>query len=325
MLSAFLKAKADGLKPRGDIILALMSDEETGSAFGAQFLIKNHPEEFKDVRYAIGEFGGFPFYLGKKKFYQIQVTEKQISEMTITIKGEDGYATLFPPKGSASASLGNLLVNLDKQRMPVHVTPIARTMIESMSAALTFPGNMIFRLLLNPRFTDIILKLLGEKGRTIHPLFHNTTNVLRIEGGQTNTLQIPNKIEVHVKPNILPGYGTEDVINELKKHLLMEADFDITRFEPVPEKPDMSLFGMLAQILKEEDPAGISMPLLLPTATDGRNFARLGIQTYGFLPMNLPPDFMFSQYTHAHNERIPVESVEFGTRAIYKVLERYGK
>lgn len=324
MLSAFLRAKANGLKPRGDVIFAALCDEETGSELGAKYLVENHPEEFAGVRYAIGEFGGFPFYLGKQKFYQIQVTEKQISEIQITIKGPDGYATLFPPEGSASESLGNLLVNLGKQRMPVHITPIARTMIESMSSALPFPGNVIFRLLLHPRLTDHILKLLGEKGRTIHPLFHNTANVLKISGGQRDTLQIPNRIEVRLKPNILPGYGPEDIIAELRTHLVSDADFEVLRFQPVPEKTDMGLFDMLARILREEDPAGISMPLMLPTATDARIFSRLGIQTYGFLPMNLPPDFPFSQYTHAHNERIPVESLDFGSRALYKVLERYG-
>ncbi len=86
----------------------------------------------------------------------------------------------------------------------------------------------------------------------------------------------------------------------------------------------MSLFDTLAQILKEDDPAGKPMPLILPAVTDGRYFSKLGIQTYGYLPMNLPPDFNFSQYTHADNERIPVDAVDFGSKAIYKLLERYG-
>jgi acetylornithine deacetylase/succinyl-diaminopimelate desuccinylase-like protein len=85
-----------------------------------------------------------------------------------------------------------------------------------------------------------------------------------------------------------------------------------------------ALFDMLSQILREEDPAGRPMPMMLPAATDGRYFSRLGIQTYGFLPMNLPEDFTFSQYTHADNGRIPVEALDFGSKAIYKILERYG-
>ena len=58
MLSAMLKAKTEGLNPDGDIILAILCDEESGGSNGAEFLVQNHPDHFKDVRYAIGEFGG---------------------------------------------------------------------------------------------------------------------------------------------------------------------------------------------------------------------------------------------------------------------------
>ncbi|HEX9480645.1 MAG TPA: hypothetical protein VF927_00955, partial [Solirubrobacteraceae bacterium] len=58
-----------------------------------------------------------------------------------------------------------------------------------------------------------------------------------------------------------------------------------------------------------------------PGVTDGRFFSRLGIQTYGFLPMQLPAEMPFMQLIHAPDERIPVEAVEFGTRAIERALE----
>jgi acetylornithine deacetylase/succinyl-diaminopimelate desuccinylase-like protein len=46
------------------------------------------------------------------------------------------------------------------------------------------------------------------------------------------------------------------------------------------------------------------MPLLLPAVSDARFFARLGIQTYGFLPMQLPSDLRFMDLIHAEDERI---------------------
>ena len=71
-------------------------------------------------------------------------------------------------------------------------------------------------------------------------------------------------------------------------------------------------------------PRRIPLPLLLSGVTDARFFSRLGIQTYGFLPMQLPADFNFSQTIHAANERVPVESMTFGTDAIYTALQRFG-
>ena len=69
-------------------------------------------------------------------------------------------------------------------------------------------------------------------------------------------------------------------------------------------------------------PTGIAIPFLMPVVTDGRLFSQLGIQTYGFLPIDLPADFNFLQTIHAADERIPVASMEFGTQAIYEVLKR---
>ena len=59
MLAALLRAKAENLRPPGDIILAIVCDEEAFGDYGAKFLVEKHPEEFDGIRYAIGEFGGF--------------------------------------------------------------------------------------------------------------------------------------------------------------------------------------------------------------------------------------------------------------------------
>ncbi len=53
MLSAFLKAKTEGVHLRGDVILALVSDEEGGGDAGAKYLVENQSELFQGVRYAI--------------------------------------------------------------------------------------------------------------------------------------------------------------------------------------------------------------------------------------------------------------------------------
>jgi acetylornithine deacetylase/succinyl-diaminopimelate desuccinylase-like protein len=91
----------------------------------------------------------------------------------------------------------------------------------------------------------------------------------------------------------------------------------------VPAEPDLALLATLSKTLRELDPQARPVPMLLPGATDGRFFARLGIQTYGFLPMQLPPEMPFMQLIHAENERLPVDTLEFGTRAIGRVLERF--
>ncbi|MDQ3396540.1 MAG: M20/M25/M40 family metallo-hydrolase, partial [Deinococcota bacterium] len=135
---------------------------------------------------------------------------------------------------------------------------------------------------------------------------------------------IPSEVFLGLDGRLLPGYGPDDLMAELRGLTGKEVALELVRHDPGPAEPDMGLFKTLAGILRELDGEGVPVPLLLPGVTDGRTFSRLGIQTYGFLPMNLPEGFNFTETIHAADERIPVGAVAFGTEAIYRVLQRYG-
>lgn len=323
MLAALLRAKAEGLTPAGDVVLALVCDEEAGGDYGVKYLVEEHPEQFEGIRYALGEFGGFPLYVGPRKFYLIQVAEKQICFIKATVRGPGGHGSL-PMRGGAMAKLARLLQRLDQHRLPVHITPVARQMVEAMASALPFPLGIVLRQLVNPILTDTVLNLLGEKGRMFESLFHNTVNATMVHGGEKVNV-IPSEITVALDGRLLPGYTPDDLIAELRPIIGDEVELELVRHDPGPAEPDMGMFDLLAGILREADPDGIPMPLLLSGTTDARFFSRLGIQTYGYTPMNLPPEFNFAQLAHAADERIPVDAVDFGANAIYKVLQRYGK
>ena len=113
------------------------------------------------------------------------------------------------------------------------------------------------------------------------------------------------------------------MIAELHQIIGQDVELEVLRYDPGPAEPDMGLFHKLADILNQFDPRGLPVPLLLSATSDARFFSRLGIQTYGFLPMPLPEDFNFSRTIHAADERIPIEALDFGTNAIYEVLKRF--
>jgi acetylornithine deacetylase/succinyl-diaminopimelate desuccinylase-like protein len=153
-------------------------------------------------------------------------------------------------------------------------------------------------------------------------LFHNTANATLVQGGEKHNV-IPSEITVDMDCRLLPGYTPDDAVAELREIVGKEIEFDLVRHDPGPPEPDMGWFDTLGDILREADPDGIPVPLLVMGCTDARFFCQLGIQTYGFTPMNLPDDFGFLRSVHAADERIPVESVEFGTSAVYQALQRY--
>jgi acetylornithine deacetylase/succinyl-diaminopimelate desuccinylase-like protein len=168
-----------------------------------------------------------------------------------------------------------------------------------------------------------MLNVLRSKGRAFEPMLHNTVNATIVRGGEKINV-IPSEVTVELDGRLLPGYAPTDMIAELRRLVGDDVEFGVISHDPGPSEPDMGLFDTLSGILSEADPDGIPVPLLLPAFTDARFFSRLGIQTYGFLPMKLPAGFNFNETIHAADERIPAEALNFGADAIYKALKRFG-
>ena len=322
MIHALLRAKHEKLIPSGDIILAVLCDEEMGSRYGAKFLVENHPDRFKDIRYAIGEFGGFSFYSEGQLLYAIQVQEKQFCWLRGRIKGLGGHGSL-PVRDGVISKLTQFLDKVNKQRFQAHITPAFQEMINGILPILSIPKRILCQQLLNPLFSDIILMLMGEQGKKFYPLIHHTMNVTLIQGGQSINV-IPEEIVVDLDVRLLPGFTPDDMMKEFKSYIGPEIELEVVLFDPGPKTFNMELFPFLSRIIQSTDPKAHCIPILLPGVTDSRFFAQLGIQTYGFTPMKLPPGFEFSQYIHAINERIPLDALEFGANAIFECVKRYG-
>ena len=204
MLAAFLRAKVEKLPLPGDVVLAILSDEEAFGEFGAKFLVEDHPYLFDGIRYAIGEFGGFSLFVGNKKFYPIMVAEKQRCWLKATVRGPAGHGSL-PARGGAMAKLSQLLRELDKNRLPVHITPVSRLMFKTISSALGGMTGLIIGQLTNPKLTNIVLNLLGERGLVFDPLLHNTVNATVLHGSDKFNV-IPSEVSVEMDGRLLPGF-----------------------------------------------------------------------------------------------------------------------
>jgi acetylornithine deacetylase/succinyl-diaminopimelate desuccinylase-like protein len=255
------------------------------------------------------------------RFYPIMVAEKQVCWTRATIHGRAGHGSM-PIRGGAMGQLGRLLGRLDTRRLPVHVTPVVRSMVEAIAAELPASTALPLRGLLKPALTDRLLDVLGERARTFDPLLHNTASVTVLSGGEKINV-IPGEVSLEIDCRLLPGFSPDEIFAELRKLSGLEIEFELVQYDRVDAQPDLAMFETLAQTLRELDPAGKPVPLLLPGVTDGRFFSRLGIQTYGYLPMQLPEEMAFMGLIHAENERLPADALEFGTTAIERVLARF--
>ena len=111
-------------------------------------MVETHPEEFRGIRYAIGEFGGYSNTIGKRRFYFIQVAEKHPCWLKTTLHGPGGNGAM-PIRGGAMAKLSHLLYQLNTHYLPVHITPPAQLMLRSISSELTGIKSLVIAQLLN--------------------------------------------------------------------------------------------------------------------------------------------------------------------------------
>ena len=78
----------------------------------------------------------------------------------------------------------------------------------------------------------------------------------------------------------------------------------------------------MSQALRSEDPLAKPVPYVLSGGTDSKAFVRLGINCYGFIPLQLPSSLDFGKLFHGVDERVPVESLKFGARVMDRFLRQ---
>src|SRR6266851_903349 len=263
MVGAVIRAQARG-GAAGDLVLAVLADEEAGGVCGARWLVDAHPELFTGIRHAIGESG----------------------------------------------------------RVAVHITTPVRHQLEGMRDALDEPLRSRIGALLDPARTDAALAELGALSRGLDAALHNTVNATIVSGGLKINV-IPSEVQVQLDGRLLPGFGPEDMVRELREAVGSEPEIEVLLVGPAQPEVDLSQFELFASVLKEADSGCVPVPSLVTGGTDARHFARLGIRTYGFLPLNIPPDFNSSPTIHAADERVPISALEFGAECVYEAAMRY--
>jgi len=320
-LAAILKAKAEGVSLPGDIIFAATVAEETTSEDGAKFLVEEHADLFKGIRYALSEFGGTSLPISGKTFYPIQVAEKQACPVRVTFRGTGGHGAV-PLRGGAMSKLAAALTRLDRQPLPVRITPQNRLMIEDIAAGLSGVKGMVMRGLLNPLFTNRVLKVMGSSGEAFSALLHNSASPTMVKASEKFNV-IPSEVTLNLDGRILPGLTAGDLEKELRPLLGDDCAIEVLVPYPGPTSSDMGLYEILAGTLQELDPQGTPFHFVSYGATDARFFYRLGIQTYGFTPLQFTEGFALTGTIHAADERVPVKALEFGVQAVFKAIQSF--
>ncbi|ETK35272.1 M20/M25/M40 family metallo-hydrolase [Microbispora sp. ATCC PTA-5024] len=298
-----------GRRPSRDVVLAFTADEEAGGHYGAQWLVRNHAELFEGCTEAIGEVGGFSVTMGDKgRVYLIEAAEKGIAWMRLTAKGRAGHGSMLNDENAVTA-LAEAVGRLGRYRWPVRLTPTVQAFFEE-----------VFEVEVKAEDAEEAVAALGPLARMIGATLRNTVNPTMLQAGYKANV-IPQVATAHVDGRFLPGYEDEffQTVDELLgPDVAREFVYHDVAVETSFKGP---LVKAMADALQEEDPGARAVPYTLSGGTDLKAFSTLGIRGYGFAPLRLPEDLDFSGMFHGIDERVPVDSLQFGVRVLDRFLD----
>jgi acetylornithine deacetylase/succinyl-diaminopimelate desuccinylase-like protein len=148
-----------------------------------------------------------------------------------------------------------------------------------------------------------------------------TPTVLRA-GSKVNV--IPGEAMAEIDVRTLPGTDQAELAARLQEiagpHVTVEAVMSLPAIEADATAP---IVDLMREALHRADPEAVALPMMITLGTDAKALDRLGIPTYGFVPLRLDPGTPFLSLHHADDERIPVSALEFGVPVLDEVVRRF--
>jgi acetylornithine deacetylase/succinyl-diaminopimelate desuccinylase-like protein len=301
-----------GRRPPRDLVLAFLADEEAGGVFGAHWLVDTKKHLFDGVTEAIGEVGGFSLTVNDDlRLYLIEVAQKGIAWMRLTAQGRAGHGSMIN-EDNAVTQLAEAVARLGRHEFPIHITKTVRAFFDQVSEA--------FGIELDPNDMEGTLAKLGPMARIIGATLRNTANPTMLEAGYKHNV-IPQYAHANIDGRFLPGFE-EEFERELDAVLGPTITREYVQHDIAVETEfEGALVEAMAASLKAEDPGAQAIPYTLSGGTDAKSFSLLGIRCFGFAPLRLPADLDFSGMFHGVDERVPVESLQFGVRVLDRLID----
>lgn len=321
MTVAFNRLARSGFRPRGDLILAAVADEEALGTHGARWLVENAgPAVVAD--YVITETGGVPIETPSGWRLPVQVGEKGSCWCRLRVSGVAGHASAPLRTDNALVTAAAVVGRLASFRPPAELQGYWRRFVENMAL-----GEELSRMLLDPDAIDRACERLPDLGlaRQAHACTHMTVAPTVVHGG-TKLNVIPDTVELDLDIRTLPGQSETDVralIREALGDLIEKVEVVRMDDDPASESPtDTALWGELDAMARRFHPGSELVPYFSTGATDGRFFRRAGSVAYGFgMFSNRLSYSQFTSMFHGHDERVDVESLAMSAE-MFEALPR---
>jgi acetylornithine deacetylase/succinyl-diaminopimelate desuccinylase-like protein len=308
-VAAAIDLATAGWRPaRGDLLVIVVVDEETGGGDGAIWLTEQYPDRVR-CDYLLNEGAGSLLPHGDERLYGVCTAEKGVFRFTLTTRGAAGHASMPNVADNALLKLTPLLDALGSRRPSLDVTEAPRALL----ATLGFPD------------LDALRAQDPALATFVEPMSSVTFAPTIISAGEKINV-IPHVAALKVDCRVPPGHGRETAQRRLEEVLGGADGFELTWDEEVVgngSPVDTPLMDAIARWLGSEDPGARVVPTMLPAYTDSRAFrdAFPDCVAYGFFPQRERTLYEMWPLVHGKDERIAAADVGFAARC-YRAVAR---
>jgi acetylornithine deacetylase/succinyl-diaminopimelate desuccinylase-like protein len=319
-VAAMLALKRQKIALKSDVIFLGTADEEAGGALGAGYLLEKHPELFRNVGLVLNEGGGIRVEEdGRARVYSVSMAEKTPLWLRLTATGAPGHGSA-PGNDMAAHKLIAALNRILKYQSPIKV--VSEVQKFYADTAQTAPESRrsgyrdLRRALEDPTFRSEFLADARERGSVT-----NTIAITRITGSdKVNVISGVATAEIDVR--LLPGEEPKTIIDELRR-LIDDDSIKIEvmlSFPAAITPPHPEAMRVITEFARSHDPGVPVVAPLVRGFTDCHFFREKGIPCLGFMPRRTPPSS--EGLVHGVDERMHLESFNFGIRAMYEIVRQ---
>jgi len=302
---ALLRLKAEGFKPKRDIIVFFSGDEETVGS-GAR-LASTSWRKLVDAEFALNaDAGGGAFSKdGTPLGFGIQTSEKMYQSYSFTALNSGGHSSR-PRPDNAIYGLAGALTRLEKHRFEPMLNETTRAYFQFRQKQEKGPlGDAMRRWLADEK--DGVAADIIEADPLEVAMTRTRCVATRLEGGHADNA-LPQTAKALVNCRIFPGVAAKDVESELQQ--LAGSQVQVAPYgvsdpsPPSPLRPDV--IKAYTDSVHKRHPGAEIVPQMSTGATDGLFFRATGMPVYGVSGawIIVPED----ERAHGRDERIPVKS-----------------
>jgi acetylornithine deacetylase/succinyl-diaminopimelate desuccinylase-like protein len=301
---AFASLAREGVRPSGDVLLALTADEEVGVDFGTSWLAREHPETVR-ADLGLNEGGGERCVLGDRVFYLCAVGEKATAPFKLRLHGRSGHASDPHSADNALLKAAPVLAALERLEPPQTLVPEVSAFLETILGEVPPVEEALTRArLLHPLAAELLAPLLAA---TLAPTM--------IEASRKRNV-IPGTCTIEVDCRLLPGQEPAEMEALLRAGIPGDWEIEWIVEELVGGTRSQlatPLWRALERWVETVEPGARLAPIVTAGFTDS-HYVRSAFDAtvYGFFPLKAMDPQLAARLVHSADERIAVDDLELG-------------